>query len=78
MGLVTNEYFNPTPELAEMSKKFLGVAFGEDVVAVKHMQKVLEEDTTDYDEININGDKAAVLLRRKIVEWVQQKYPNYP
>jgi len=73
---LTNEYADPNPEVEVFMKQFLGVAFGEDVVAVKHMQKVLEDDTTDYKEININGDKSAVLFRRKTVEWVLEEYPD--
>ena len=52
------------------------VLTAEDVVAVKHMQKVLEEDNTEYTELNINGDKAAVLFRRKTLEWVLEEYPE--
>jgi len=73
---VTNEYLKPNPELVELSKGFLGVAFGEDVTAVKHMQKVLVDDTTDYEEISINGDRSAVLFRRKTLDWVLAEYPE--
>lgn len=73
---ITSEYNKPDPEAAVMFKQFVGAAFQEDVVAVKHMQNVLDEDTTEHKEININGDKAAVLFRRKTVEWVLEEYPE--
>lgn len=73
---VTNEYLGPNPELSEFLKAGLGVAFGEDVTAVQHMQRVLEDDNTQYDEININGDKSAILFRRKTLEWALDEYPE--
>ena len=73
---VTSESAKPDPEVAEFSSQFLGVAFEEDVIAVNHMQQLLEDDTTEYTEININGDKSAVLFRRKIMEWVLAEYPE--
>ena len=73
---VTSEAMGPNPEMEAMMNMLFSKAFDEDVVAVKHMQKLLAEDTTDYKEININGDKAGVLIRRKILEWVQEENPE--
>ena len=73
---ITSCAIKPDPELAAGSSLFVSAAFQEDVVAVNHMQKVLKHDTTEYKEININGDKSAVLFRRKILEWVLEEYPE--
>lgn len=73
---MTNEFTPPNPEVEAMMKGMLGQAFNEDVFAVKHMQKLLTDDTTDYTEINVNGDKAGVLIRRKMLEWVKEEYPE--
>ncbi len=73
---ITNDFRKPDPELAAMSKQFVGAAFEEDVVAVKHMQKLLDVDRTDHHEISINGDRAAVMFRRKTLEWVLAEYPE--
>lgn len=72
---VTFDFMGPDPDVTAMTSELFSRAFDEDVVAVKHMQKLLTEDTTNYKEINVNGDKAGVHIRRKILEWVRQEYP---
>ncbi len=73
---ITIDYMKPDPAIAAVSNQFVGAAFEEDVVAVKHMQKLLADDRTEYTEINIKGDKSAVLFRRKILEWVRKEHPK--
>lgn len=73
---ITNTRMKPDPEVAVVFNQFVGAAFHEDVVAVNHMQKLLTDEKTDYKEININGDKAAVLFRRKTLDWVLEEYPE--
>ena len=73
---ITIDYLKPDPAAAAMSNRFVGAAFEEDVVAVKHMQQVLDVDRTDHSEISINGDRAAMLYRRKTIEWVLAEYPD--
>ncbi len=53
---------------------FIKTGFAEDVVAVEHMQKLLDEDTTDVEEMNIAGDKAGILFRRVILKWAKDEY----
>ncbi|CAA0093034.1 Toluene-4-sulfonate monooxygenase system iron-sulfur subunit TsaM1 [Zhongshania aliphaticivorans] len=72
---VTTDFIEPTPENSAGMSALFRAAFEEDVVAINHMQKLLEEDTTDYKEINVFGDKAGVLIRRKMLEWVANEYP---
>ncbi len=38
------------------------IGFTEDVVAVERMQKLLDDDTTDFTEMSIAGDKAGTLF----------------
>lgn len=73
---ITIDYMKPDPAMAALSNQFVGAAFHEDVVAVNHMQKLLTDDTSEYDEINIKGDKSGVLFRRKILEWALEEHPG--
>lgn len=73
---ITIDYMKPDPTVAAFSNQFVGAAFEEDVVAVKHMQDLLADDRSEYDEINIKGDKSGVLFRRQILEWALEEYPE--
>lgn len=73
---VTADYMPPIPEISEPMHQLFRTAFEEDVVAINHMQKLFNDDSTEYQELNINGDKAGVLMRRKILEWALQEYPE--
>lgn len=48
--------------------------FDEDAWAVDHMQKVLDNDNFDYQELVIGGDKAGLLFRRIVLGWVEAEY----
>ncbi len=50
------------------------IAFTEDLVAVERMQRLLDEDTTDFKEMSIAGDKAGTLFRRVIARWAKEEY----
>ncbi len=52
------------------------IAFTEDVVAVEHMQRLLDEDTTGFTEMSIAGDKAGTLFRRVIARWANEEYDD--
>ena len=73
---ITSDFMKPDPEFAAASNQFVGAAFEEDVVAVNHMQKLLAGDRSEHKEISINGDRSAVLFRRKILDWVLEEYPE--
>ncbi len=66
-GLDDDEHF---AKIAKVSS----IAFTEDLVAVERMQRLLDEDTTDFREMNIAGDKAGTLFRRVIARWVTEEY----
>jgi vanillate O-demethylase monooxygenase subunit len=73
---VTVDYMGPNPEIAAAMHELFSRAFEEDVVAVKHMQTLLENDRTEYHELNIAGDKAGVRMRMKVLDWVRLEYPE--
>ena len=62
---------------AEAIGELAGNAFEEDLIAVELMQKLLDDDRSEYKDMNINGDKSGVLFRRKMFEWVQEEYPEF-
>jgi len=66
-GVDEDEYF------AGM-RMFLEMGFSEDVVAVRQMQELLETDTTPVTEMNIAGDKAGKLFRRRVLAWAAEEY----
>ncbi len=71
---VTDDY---SPNIAEVSELLTGAfdkVFSEDAWAVAHMQKLLDDDRHDYDELVIGGDKAGLLFRRRILAWAEEEY----
>ena len=38
------------------------------------MQKLLDQDNFDYQELVIGGDKAGLLFRRIVLGWVEAEY----
>lgn len=72
----TFDFMKPDPDIGAMANEAFSTAFQEDVVAIDHMQILLDDDTTDYKEINVNGDKAGVLIRRKVLEWALEEHPE--
>lgn len=48
--------------------------FEEDRWAVGQMQRLLEIDETPYSELSVQGDKAGLLFRRRVVDWVNDEY----
>ena len=49
-------------------------AFAEDLWAVEHMQNLLENDKTDFDELVVAGDRAGRLFRRIVLNWAKEEY----
>lgn len=61
-----------------MLKQHLGHGFDEDKWAVQHMQQLLTSDHVDYDEMVIAGDKAGLLYRRVMLDWVRAEHGDGP
>lgn len=67
--------FTPSVEgLDEAMTEAFGKVFAEDAWAVDHMQKLLDNDHFDYQELVIGGDKAGLLFRRIVLGWVEAEY----
>lgn len=61
-GQDEDEFFNRLPQ-------FLLGGFSEDVTACEDMQRLLEEDSTDFEELNITGDRAGLHFRKILLDW---------
>ncbi|MEM1402288.1 MAG: aromatic ring-hydroxylating dioxygenase subunit alpha [Pseudomonadota bacterium] len=62
----------------EMLKAHLGQGFDEDKWAVEHMQTLLLEDHIDFKEMIIAGDKAGLLYRKVMLDWVRAEHGDLP
>lgn len=67
---VSMDYETGNDMMYDMLKGHLGQGFDEDKWAVQHMQRLLDEDHIDFDEMIIAGDKAGLLYRRVMLDWV--------
>lgn len=59
------------------TQKLFSDAFDEDTWAIQHMQRLLDEDRIDFEELVIAGDQAGLLFRRAMLDWVKAEYPEY-
>ena len=67
--------FTPNiPEVKEMMTLAFDKIFSEDAWDCAHMQKLLDNDTSEYTELVIGGDKAGLLFRRIVLGWVEAEY----
>ncbi|MEM9689950.1 MAG: aromatic ring-hydroxylating dioxygenase subunit alpha [Pseudomonadota bacterium] len=57
-------------------KAHLSNGFAEDKWACDLMQNLLDDDSVDYKEMIIAGDKAGLLFRRVMLDWVNEEYTN--
>lgn len=64
-------------QLKEASRELFSRAFDEDTVAIRSMQRLLDNDNVDYDELVIAGDKAGMLFRRQMLDWVREEHPDF-
>ena len=71
---ITNDYNIENDEAFAMQKAFASTGFAEDKWACEHMQKLLDNDHIDYKEMNIAGDKAGMLFRGVMLDWVLDEY----
>lgn len=70
----TDDFTPNLDEIKALMKPAFEKVFGEDAWAVGHMQKLLDEDRHEYQELVIGGDKAGLLFRRKVLAWVEEEY----
>ena len=62
-----DEYYSAIEAVAK-------AGFVEDKWACEHMQTLLETDRVEFDELTIAGDKAGMLFRRAMLNWVNEEY----
>lgn len=72
-SVTSNFSRGPAGSQAPLENLF-SAGFDEDVVAINHMQVLLDDDTTEFNEISLSGDMAGMRLRAKVLEWVEQEH----
>lgn len=65
------------PAMKAATQKLFSDGFDEDTWAIRHMQRLLEEDHIEFEELVIAGDTAGMLYRRAMLDWVKAEYPEY-
>ncbi|MEM9938282.1 MAG: Rieske 2Fe-2S domain-containing protein [Pseudomonadota bacterium] len=75
---VSLDYEQKNEIFLEMLKPRLDQGFNEDKWAVRHMQKLLDNDQIEFDEMIIAGDQAGLLFRRVMLDWVKAEYGDAP
>ena len=75
---VSTDYEQNNDMFFQMLKPRLDQGFNEDKWAVRHMQKLLDNDKIEFDEMVIAGDKAGLLYRRVMLDWVKAEYGDAP
>ncbi|MEO0463374.1 MAG: aromatic ring-hydroxylating dioxygenase subunit alpha [Pseudomonadota bacterium] len=61
-----------------MQEALVNQGFDEDTFAVKHMQILLDYDSTEMDEISVNADRAGLLFRKAMLDWVNEELAEAP
>ncbi len=72
---ISNDYALDNDAYYTGLKQHLSNGFAEDKWACDLMQNLLDDDRVDYKEMIIAGDKAGLLFRRVMLDWVKQELP---
>ncbi len=73
---ISNNYALDNDEYYAGLRAHLSNGFDEDKWACDLMQRLLDDDTVDYKEMIIAGDKAGLLFRRVMLNWVNEEYAS--
>ncbi|MEQ9450221.1 MAG: hypothetical protein RJQ07_01435, partial [Pseudomonadales bacterium] len=73
---ITNGLLTESDQFWEMSQAFASNGFAEDKWASEEMQRLLDNDHIEYQEMNIAGDQAGMLFRGVMLDWVLEEYVN--
>ena len=71
---ISNNYALNDDDYYTLVKAVAEKGFKEDVWACENMQALLENDSTEFEELSIAGDRAGQLFRHAMVSWVSQEY----
>jgi Vanillate O-demethylase oxygenase C-terminal domain len=64
-GVQDDQYFEELPPSFEFR-------FVEDIRACKHMQTMLDNDNSRFNDVYFSGDKHGLLFRRIVEKWVAE------
>ena len=71
---ISNNYALENDAYYELVKAVATKGFQEDVGACGSIQALLESDSTDFDELATSEDRAGLLFRRAMLDWVSQEH----
>ena len=71
---ITNDYNIDDDNFYAASKAFASNGFAEDKWACEEMQRLLDDDHIEYKEMVIAGDRAGMLFRGVMLDWVLEEY----
>lgn len=71
---ISNDFALENDMFYQMFEKHIETGFNEDCWAVEHMQVLLDNDGFDSQEISIAGDRAALLFRGRMLNWILDEY----
>jgi len=75
---ISNDYALDNDPYYQLIEAVSGVGFNEDVVAVKHMQHLLDNDKIEFEEMSLPGDRAGLLFRKVMLDWANEEYSDAP
>ena len=71
---ITTDVDIENDERFALAKAFASNGFAEDKWAAEEMQRLLEDDHIEYQELGIVGDKAGMMFRRVMLDWVIEEH----
>lgn len=71
---VTNDFAIDDDTYYQFMQAVLSTAFAEDKWACEHMQTLLDGHPGEYRDLGIQGDRAGMLFRRVMLDWVRAEY----
>lgn len=71
---ISNNYALGNDDYYELVKAVAAKGFNEDVWACANMQALLDDDSTTFDELTTSGDRAGLLFRRAMLDWVSREH----
>lgn len=71
---VTNDFAIDDDVYYQFMQAVLSTAFAEDKWACEHMQTLLDGHPGEYRDLGIQGDRAGMLFRRVMLDWVRAEY----
>ena len=70
---ISNNFALDDDEYYDLLRGIATAGFEEDIWACRHIQNLLDHDDVDTPELSVRADRAGLLFRRAMVEWVARE-----